>query len=166
MTAYTYSQILPNSSHPPKYASGQFYSIDFEYALTGALAENDTISTPANAMPDDGIRIVEVELIYPELDTHATPTGTFDVGDGTDADRFVDAAPMGVAGVTTAGFQLRQGINIAQGLTSGVVTSGANYLYASGTSPVFVTTVTAAVATGATTGLLRLRVTFDCTGEA
>lgn len=165
MTAYNYSQIIPFSVHDPKFAAGQLYSIDFEYTLTGALVENDTITTPAGALPDEGIRIVDVELVYPELDTHATPTGTFDVGDSDDTNRFVSAVPMGVAGVTTAGFQLRQGINIAQGLTSGVVSTGSGYLYAAGTSPRLITTVSAAVATGAASGVIRKRVWFYCTSE-
>ena len=165
MAAYNFSQIVPNSSYPPRYLSGEQYSIDFEYTLGGALAQNDTITTPSSALPNNGIRIVETELMYPELDTNATPTGTFNVGDGTSATRFVSGVPMGVAGVTTSGFQLRQGINIAQGLTNGVVTSGSGYLYASGTNPQLVVTVGSAVATGASSGVIRLRVTFYCTGE-
>ncbi len=165
MTAYNFSQILPFSKHPPKYEGGIPYSIDFEYTLTGALVAADTITTPADALPDDGINIVEVLLIYPELDTNATPTGTFDVGDSGDADRFIAVAPMGVAGVTTAGFQLRQGINRAQGLTSGVVSTGEGYLYPVGTSPQLVVTVGGTVATGATTGFIKLRVKYLCSGE-
>ncbi len=165
MTAYNFSQVLPDSKHPPRYEPGMEYTIDFEYALTGALVEADTITTPTGAMPSNGIRIVETEVIYPELDSNATPTGTFDVGDSGDTDRFIDGVPLGVAGVTTAGFQLRQGINRAQTLSSGNVSIGYGYLYGQGTDPRFIVTVGSAVATGETTGLIRLRVTFLCTGE-
>jgi len=165
MADYTYTLISPNDAYPPKYAAGMEYSIDFEFELSGALANADTISTPAGALPNEGIRIIDTLLVYPELDTNATPTGTFDNGDADNAARFVDGAPMGVAGVTTAGFQLRQGINIAQGKTDGVVTTGAGYLYPAGTDPVLVTTVTAAVATGAASGTVRQRVIYSCSGE-
>jgi hypothetical protein len=164
MTDYNFSQVQPYSEKPALFEVGQQYSIDFEYALGGALSSGDTITTPANALPG-GIRVVESELVYPELDTNTTPTGTWDVGDADDVNRFVDGVPMGVAGVTTAGFQLRQGINVAQGLTAGVVSSGVGYLYASGSAPQLVATVASAVATGAASGVVRLRVTFLCTNE-
>lgn len=165
MTAYNYSQIVPFNGQNPVFEVGNDYSIDFEYVLTGALSSGDTITTPAGALPSDGIRILEVEVIAPETDTNATPTGTFDVGDSGDADRFIDGIPMGVAGVTTAGYQMRQGINIAQGTTNGVVSSGVGYLYGQGTTPQLITTVASAVATGATTGVIRKRVFFRCTSE-
>lgn len=164
MTAYNYSQIQPFSSSPALFEVGQIYEIQFEYSLTGALVAADTITTPAGALPD-GIRILDTVLSYPELDTNAAPTGTFDEGDATDDNRFIDGVPMGVAGVTTAGFQLNQGINIAQGTTAGVVSSGAGYLYGRGTSPQLITTVASAVATGATSGVLRKTVRFLCTNE-
>ncbi len=160
-TAYAFSQILPNSSNPPKYAPGQLYSIDFEYTLAGAVVTGDTYTTPALALPDNGIRIVDTQLIMPALDTNATPTATISVGDSGSATRFINAAQAGSATAT----QVSRFINQAQGLTSGVVSSGSGYLYASGTSPRVIVTVGGTVATAQTAGAIRLRVSFYCTGE-
>jgi len=165
MTAYNFSQIIPYSSHQPKYAPGQLYAIDFEYSLTTGLANADTITTPSDALPDEGIRIVDVEISHPELDTNATPTGTYNVGDSDDADRFIDGGVMGVTGVTTADYLVLNRINRAQGTTSGVVSSGSGYLYAQGTSPQLIVTIASAVATAASSGVIRMRVWFYCTGE-
>jgi len=165
MTAYAFSSLTPDSSFPARTSPGMLYTTEFQYTLAGAVVSADTFTTPANALPANGMRIAEVEVIMPELDTNATPTGTFIVGDATDDNRFIDAAPMGVAGVTTAGYQMRTCINIAQGLTSGVVSTGSNYLYGSGTSPRLVMTLGGTIATAATTGTIRLKVSFYCTDE-
>lgn len=167
MTAYNFSQILPASSYPPKWESGQLYCVDFEYDVSSgsALANADTITTPSGALSGDGIRIVDVEVSHPELDSNATPTGTYDVGDSGAAARFIDGAVMGVNGVTTAGYLVYNRINIAQALTSGVVSAGSGYLYAQGTDPQLILTVASAVATGVASGIIRMRVWFYCTGE-
>lgn len=166
MTAYAFSQILPDSTLPPKYSAGMLYAIDFEYTQTIAFVAADTITTPADAMPDNGIRIVDAQWVQTkETDAHATPTGTWDIGDSGDADRFIAAVPMGINGVTTTGTQLVNWINRPQGLTAGVVSTGSGYLYAAGTSPRFIATVGGTVATGSTDATVRLRVWFYCTGE-
>jgi hypothetical protein len=165
MTAYNFSQLVPFSSYKPKFSPGMLYEIVFEYTLTGALANADTITTPSNAFPDNGIRIMGVLVTHPELDTNTTPTGTYNVGDSGDADRFIASAPLGVAGVTTTGFILNNPINVAQSLSNGVVATGSGYLYGSGTNPQLVLTVNAAVATGASSGVIRLLVTYYCEGE-
>jgi len=165
MTAYAFSSLTPDSSFPARTSVGQLYTIEFQYTLAGAVVTGDTFTTPAGALPSNGIRIAEVEVIAPRLDTNATPTGTFEVGDATDANRFIDAAPMGVTGITSATYQIRQCINIPQGLTAGVVSTGSNYLYGSGTAPRLVMTLGGTIATAAATGTIRLKVSFYCTDE-
>lgn len=161
-TAFNFAQIIPYSSYPPKYEAGQLYSIDFEYSLLGAVVTGDTYTTPAGALPNEGIRIVDTLLIMPPLDTNATPTATISVGDAGSATRFINVA---VAGSALAADQKKVYINQAQGLTAGVVTSGSGYLYAKGTAPQIVGTVGGVVATAQTTGTIRMRVSFYCTGE-
>jgi hypothetical protein len=160
-TAYAFSQILPYSSYPPKFEPGELYSIDFEYTLGGAVVTGDTYTTPANALPNSGFRIVDTQLIMPPLDTNATPTATISVGDSGSATRFINAAQAGSATAT----QVSRWINQAQGLTSGVVSSGSGYLYGNGANPQIIVTVGGVVATAQTTGTIRLRVSFYCTSE-
>lgn len=164
-TAYSMSSLVPDSSYPPKWSPGSVQSVEFQYTLAGAVVTGDSYTTPANALPSNGFRILEVEVLSPELDTNATPTATFVVGDTSDDNRFIDAAPAGVNGITTSNYQMSTKINIAQGLTSGVVSTGSNYLYASGTSPQLKMTVGGTVATAQTAGTIRLRVTYQCVEE-
>lgn len=161
-TAYSFSQILPYSSYPAKYEPGQLYSIDFEYSIGATVVTGDNYSTPSGALPTNGIRIVDTLLIMTALDTNATPTATISVGDSGSATRFINAANAGSA---TTNAQLHLFINRAQVLTNGVVTSGSGYLYGSNTTPIITVTVGGTVATAATTGVVRLRVSFYCTGE-
>lgn len=161
MTDYTFAQIIPDASLPPRYAPGQEYTIEFQHDLDSvALANGDTITTPSGALPNEGIRITEIEVISPELDTDVSPTGTYDVGDSDDPDRFIDGALM-----SNAGGQLINFINRGTGTTLGVITTGPNYLYAQGSTPQLVLTVASAVATGATTGVIRFKVHYNCVGE-
>jgi hypothetical protein len=161
-TAYTFAQILPYSSYPAKYEPGLLYSIDFEYTLAGSVVTGDNYSTPSGGLPTNGIRIVDTALIFTPLDTNATPTATISVGDSGSATRFINAANAGSA---TSNAQLHLFINQAQGLTAGVVSSGSGYLYGSNTTPVLKVTVGGTVATAQTTGVIRLRVSFYCSGE-
>jgi hypothetical protein len=161
-TAYAFSQILPYSTAPAKYAAGQLYSIDFEYTLAGAVVSGDTYTVPANALPDNGITIVDTQLIFSPLDTNASPTATISVGDSGSATRFINAANAGSA---TANAQLQLSINQNQGLTSGVVSSGSGYVYSAGSAPRPVVTLGGTVATAASTGYIRLRVSFYCSGN-
>lgn len=165
MADYNFSGIIPYTSQPARYDSGNLYAIDFEYTLTGVLAAADTITTPANALPDGGIRIVDVEVSHPELDTNVTPTATYNVGDSDSVDRFIQTAVMGVDGITTTNYLVYNRINRAQGTTNGVVSSGSGYLYAQDTSPQLILTIASAFATAAPTGVIRMRVWFYCTGE-
>jgi len=165
MTAYNFSSLTPDSSYPPKWTPGATRRVEFQYTLGGAVVSGDTYTTPANALPSNGIRIIEVTLMSPELDTNAAPTATISAGDATSATRFINAAPAGIAGVTTSGYQLINNINVAQTRTNGVVSAGPNYLYGSGVSPQIVVTLGGTVATAQTTGTIRLVVTYECTEE-
>lgn len=165
MTAYTFSSIYPDLASPPRYEDGIEYVIEFQYSLGATIVTGDTITTPANALPINGIRIIDTTLITPRLDTNATPTGTMSVGDSGLATRFISAAPMGVTGVTSATYQMQNNINVVQGLTNGVVSTGSQYLYGAGTSPQLILTFGGTIATAASTGLIRLLVKFRCTAE-
>lgn len=160
-TAYAFSSLVPDSSFPAKWSPGVDYCIEFQYTLAGAVVTGDTYTTPANALPSNGIRILETQLVYTSLDTNATPTATISVGDSGAATRFINAANAGNA----TAYQISQFINQAQALTSGVVTTGTNYLYNNGTAPRLVVTVGGTVATAATTGVIRLIVFYRCVEE-
>lgn len=162
MTAYSFTLVDPISP----WISGEVLCARAYYDLNGvALANADTI-TADNIIPGDGVEIMEVLVSHPELDTNATPTGTYNVGDSGTAARFISSAPMGVNGVTTSGFQLRNGINIVTGTTSGVVSTGAGYRYTGTSASDLVLTVNAAVATGATAGVVHLLVFYRCVGNS
>lgn len=165
MTAYNFALIQPLDNQPPKYQPGFVYTAVFEYNLGGtALVNADTITTPTGSFPANlGINILDVVVSHGELDTNATPTGTYAVGDANDSTRYIAAAPLGVNGVTTAGFVLNNRIAAAQTIANGVVTKGAGYLV-NAADYQMVLTVNAAVATGATTGCVRLLVTYICSG--
>ena len=166
MTAYNFSALIPNTYNGPYFEPGQYYEVNFQYSLGTGLASGDTITTPSLGLPDNGIRIVDIIVTHPELDTNATPTGTYDVGDSGDQNRFLSAALLGVNGVTTSGFTMTNPINVPQGTTDGIVTTGRGYLYAAGTDPILVMTVISAVATAASTGLINMKVCYQCTGES
>lgn len=160
-TAYAFSQVLPYSTYPYPFFPGEQYFVDFEYSLAGAVVTGDTYTTPANAMPINGIWIQDTQLIMVPLDTNATPTATISVGDSGSSTRFINAAQAGSATST----QVTRWINQAQGTTSGVVSSGTGYVYSAGTSPRFIVTVGGTVATAATTGVIRLRVFYKCSEQ-
>lgn len=162
MTAYNFTLVDPISP----WVSGKVLVARAYYDLNGvALAQNDTI-TATSIIPADGVEVMEVLVSHTELDTNATPTGTYTVGDSGDADRFITSAPMGVNGVTTSGFQIRNGINRATGTTSGVISTGAGYRYTGTSASTLILTVDGAVATGATTGVVHLLVTYRCVGNS
>jgi hypothetical protein len=165
MTAYNFSALIPNTANGPYFEPGQYYEVNFQYSLGTGLASGDTITTPSLGLPSNGIRIVDIIVTHPELDTNATPTGTYDIGDSDDQNRFQSASLLGVNGVTTAGFTMTNPINIAQGTTNGVVTTGRGYLYAAGTDPRLILTVISAVATAATSGVINMKVCYTCSGE-
>ena len=169
MTAYNFTLIEPYTQNAnvngsgAKFLTGTVQVQEFEYAFSSVgLANGDTITTPLNALPINGCVILETEVISSQLDTNATPTGTFDLGDAGLITRFIDAAYMGTG---NAFGQVKVNINKAQTLTANVVTSGAGFLYPDGSNPQLVLTVISAVATAATTGYIRLKVFYNCDGD-
>lgn len=166
MTAYSFNLL---TSRPP-WDAGAEHSVRayFDVSTTSGgagLANTDTI-TATGMLPGNGIVIREVLIMHPELDSNATPTGTFNVGDTNLAARFISAAPMGVNGITTTGFQMRTGINITTTTTSGSIVSGAGYQYTGTSTNSIVVTVASAVATQVTAGILHVLVTYRCIGNA
>ena len=113
------------------------------YTLTAALVEADVIQMIPVA---PGERVVDLILIVEDLDTHVSPTITLDVGDGDDPDRYVDGATIGQTGGVA---------RFGSGVASDAAAIAANKLYTA--ADTIDVTVSAAVATGATTGTIRLR---------
>lgn len=107
-----------------QYAQGKF-------TVTVALADEDTI-TIADVLPQQGAEVVDIALTAAELDTDGSPTMTFTVGDGTDADGYFTSTSGGAAISNVKGRGALVGTKV--------------------TSRDIVLTVTAAVATGATSG--------------
>ena len=164
MASYNFSVIEPYTYSNAKYLAGMLYEAQFEYVLTGALANGDTITTPVGGLPFNGIRIMEVEAVHPRLDTNASPTGTYNIGDALDANRFVASASMGAAATSPL---IRNCINQAQTLdSSNEVTAGAGFFYGDGENPQLILTVNAAIATAASSGYIRLKVSYYCEGDA
>lgn len=147
MTAYTGT----NLATTPRYLQGYEFTAVGQYALGGvALANGDTI-TFTNILPDKKVTILDFELVSPELDTNATPTGTISAGNSDSATGFATAASMAV--------------NLSNSLAENLVINGNGALI--GASPTannrgLVLTVASAVATGATTGTITVRIRYLC----
>ena len=116
------------------------------YALTGALVNGDTITwTNALSGPKQA-KVIGMLYSSPELDTSASPTATATIGDGTDADGYNTTFNLGLPVQAPAnGAQIQ---NSGDGAIIGTSTHV-------GTNVVF--TVTAAVATGATSGTIKIQ---------
>jgi len=121
-----------------------------KYTLLGALVNGDTI-TWSNAIPSKAqAKVIAVEFVAPELDTNATPTATATIGDGTDADGYLTTFNLGLpAQLPANGAQL---LALGNGAIIGTATQA-------GRDVVF--TVTAAVATGATSGDIWVFITVE-----
>lgn len=120
--------------------SGQPVTVYGEYSLAAALALNDVIQmvrVPA------GARVTDLSLAATDLDTGGSPAITLSVGDGGATARYISASTIGQAG------------GIANGIS---VATGFGYLYtAEDTIDVL---VAAGPAIGATSGTVRLAVTY------
>jgi hypothetical protein len=150
----TYTARPAESSYPVKTRPVSGIVIQpFTYAVATALAENDVVElckVPVNAL------ITDFYLNVPDLDTHATPTIELDVGltkatsgeDNVDVDGFVDGSSVGQsAGIID--LQDKNGTLAFPYLCTGDV---APY---DGVHSKFSITVSAAVATGATSVTIR-----------
>ena len=120
-----------------------------EYTLTGALVNADTI-TWSNVIPNGGATVVDVQLATPELDTNATPTMLFEVGNSDDRDGYI----LSHGGALTLSNSLADQMSaIGTGALIGTKVTNRD----------IVLTVTAAVATGATSGRILLKVLLQGT---
>lgn len=145
MTAYTGTVTIPARAGE----RGQQHTGLLTYALTGALVNADTI-TWSNAVPLGAqAKIVDLQFWSPELDTDATPTATFIIGDGTDTDGYLTTKGAAVGLQNSLAGQL---FYKGDGAVIGTVTQASRNI---------VLTVNAAVATGATSGTLRIAVTVE-----
>lgn len=112
---------------------------EFDLADGGAgLADTDTI-TWTGLLQGSNTKIVGFKFYGVEIDTNATPTATFTIGDGTDADGYLTTKGGAVGLQNSLGGQL---VYFGDGALIGTEVSGKDV----------VLTVTEAVATTATTG--------------
>lgn len=119
---------------------GQEYTATGYYDLTTGLANADTI-TFSGLLPIGGYRAVKGKVWGVEIDTNATPTGTFVVGTATDDDGFLTTKGAAVGLQNSLGGQL---CYIFDGAQIGTVITDTD----------LIVKMNAAVATGATSGRL------------
>jgi len=141
----------------PKWQPGLEFTSYGYYSIGAAVAQNDTI-TFTDIIPAGGVEIVEIELQSPKIDTNATPTAVWIVGDATDDNRFIDAVSGGWDDETS---HVKYGMNVAS-TTSGVIATGAGYRYTAAAS--LIAKIYTAVATAASTGFVALKVRYRCSG--
>ena len=186
MTAYFFTPLQSNAPWMP----GADFTLGAYFELTAGLAAGDTI-TFQNAITPSGITAIEVLVYSTQLDSNATPTGAFELGDSDTyslansyhAARFISGGKMGTG---VAGQQVVNYSNVAP-LTVNVTppyppsapsfplqVSGVGYNYFnSENSPTneangfldLVYTVTASPATAASTGTIWLYFTYYCVGN-
>ena len=132
-----------------RYSAGATYKVVGKYTLGTAIAQNDTI-TWTNILPDGGVEVQDVKFYGVELDTNATPTGTVDLGDGTDVDGFIDGGSVGLAAAGATQVSIN-GDGAKMGTT-----------YTDATS--IVATFPTAFATAASSGDVFVVATYYCTG--
>lgn len=132
----------------PRWSAGAEYTAIGSYTFAAAVAEDDTI-TWSDLIPK-GAEVVDVTYYGVELDTNASPTGTVDVGDGTDVDGFIDGASIGLAAAGA-----NQVIAKANGTKLGTTYSTATDVVA---------TFPTAVATAASSGNVYVSVRYNCVG--
>lgn len=131
---------------------GQQYTCVGTYTLSGALVAADTI-TWTNILPKGKFKIVTGRYYSPELDTHASPTGTIIIGDGTDTDAYLTTTNVGLPAQAPAnGLPLSIGMDGASiGTTFGSTTSLRNV----------VLTVVGVMATSVTSGTIRVEFVIE-----
>lgn len=88
-----YAMTLANE---PRWEPGKTFTVLAYYALTGAVASGDTF-TATNMLPAQKVEVISGKLFGKEMDTHASPTGTVIVGDGTDTDAYLASQVWGSA---------------------------------------------------------------------
>lgn len=121
---------------------------DLAGAITGHATTGDTI-TFDNIIPKGGAKIISVGVTYPELDTHATPTGTCIVGNTDDDNGFAITNNVGLPAQLPANTQQVQ------------ICGTGDLVGTSITNRDVIIEFTAALATSATTGRVRLEVLLE-----
>lgn len=173
MTAYNFTKLQPYMS---PWIAGTINTVGgyFNYAnTTGAagLASGDTI-TATGLLPEGGVTMLQVLVLGAPADTNGTPTGVFSLGDSlTDSNhvaRYILAGTL----AKTNGTEVIQYQNVTPAFVSGLQTVGVGYPYMTNQQTNseqgnvdIVLTVTAAMATAATSGVLYVYVTYMCTGD-
>ena len=127
---------------------GQQFSAIGKYALTGALVNGDTI-TWSNLLPKNTVKVIAFRFWSVELDTGGTPTTLFTIGDGTDPDGYLTSKGGAVTLSNSLAGQLSY---FGDGALIGADDAASRDV---------VLTVTAAVATGATSGTLWVEVLLE-----
>ena len=94
MATYATDYSTSNSAYTPG-LNGELGVREVTFTVDTALAGDDVIQMIPVAA---GERILDVILISEDLDTGGSPAIVLDVGDGDDADRFIDGATIGQAG--------------------------------------------------------------------
>src|SRR6185437_1640582 len=168
--AYNFTALQTQSPYIP----GNVITVGGYFALTQALGNGDTI-TFANAIPPSGVTAIEVLVYHPQLDTNASPTGAYEVGDslsdGNAAARYLTGAVMGT---NQTGAQIHNFSNVVPTISSGAYTKGVGYTYTSDENTStneangyldLVLTVTAGPATGAASGTIWIYFTYKCVGN-
>ena len=122
---------------------GVVYVREAVYTLTAALAAADIVQMLPVA---PGERVIDLHLVVEDLDTGGSPAIVLDVGDGDDADRYIDGTTVG----QTGGFAA-----YASGVASDAAAIAINKLYTA--ADTIDVTVATGPHTGATTGTIRLR---------
>lgn len=134
----------------PRWSAGAEYTAIGSYTFAAEVANGDTI-TWADLIPK-GAEVVDVTYYGVELDTDASPTGTINIGDGTDVDGFIDGASIGLA---------------AAGANQVIAKSNGEKLGTTYTTATDVKlTVASAVATAASSGNVYVAVRYNCVGVA
>lgn len=147
--------VLATISIPPRWQAGQIYLAHGYYTVGATVAQNDTI-TFTDIVHKNGVEIISTRLQVPKLDTNATPTGVFILGDSGDDDRFINDVSMGWDDEAT---YVSYDINVASS------TTGAGYAYnPSSSATSLVLKVDSAVATAASTGHIGLWMAYYCKG--
>ena len=131
MTAYTGTNHITAGR-----VLGQELTLKGYYDLTGALVNADTI-TWSGIIPK-GVKVVALRFFSPEMDTDASPTMTFIIGNTDDTDGFLKTASGAFNQATSQISYEGNGDLIGTTITNQDI----------------VFTVNAAVATGATSGRL------------
>lgn len=118
------------------------------YALAGALVNADTIKF-ANLLPAAGSKVVSLMVVYPELDTDASPTGTWTVGNSDSAAGYCGTQNLGLP--VQAPVNTLQIINIGTGALIGTTVTNRDVII----------TITGVMATSATTGTIGIIATLE-----